>query len=342
MKKFLVLPVVLVALLIIGVAGVLGFRYAVSPPSDDKTAIAFTVSKGESVAQIADHLTSEGLVRNSLIYRLFVRFSGFESRLQAGKFKLAKNLSMKDLTYELARGTTDQAATILEGWRIEEIAEYFDKKQIVSREEFLEAAGSNRFNYDFLPTYTGLDQPYRRLEGYLFPDTYQIAAQSSGESIIRILLKNFEARLGQSVRADAAKTKLSLAEVVRLASIVEREVHQESERPTVAGILLKRLQTPGWRLQADATTQYAVGREGSWWPKLQQNAREIAPESLYNTYAHDGLPPTPISNPGLSALKAVIYSKASDYWYYVSGKEGTVHYAKTLDEQNENTRKFVF
>lgn len=342
MKKFMVLPVVLLVLLLIGVVGVLGFRYAVSAPSDDKTTAAFSVSKGESVAQIADRLEKEGLIRNSLIYRVFVRFSGFESRLQAGKFTLNRSLSMKELTYQLARGTTDQTVTLLEGWRIEEIAEQLDKKQIVSKEEFLEVAGSSKFDFDFLPSYTSLDKPYRKLEGYLFPDTYQISAQSSGEAIIRILLDNFDSRLGRQERADVSRTKLSLEEVVRLASIVEREVYQETDRPIVAGILLKRLQNSGWRLQADATTQYAIGKEGGWWPKLADNARDVAPDSPYNTYTHDGLPPTPISNPSLSALKAVIYSKASDYWYYVSGKDGAIHYAVTLDEQNENIRKFIF
>lgn len=342
-KKTLALPAVLVLLLVLSVGSVFGFRYLVSAPTSNPEAVSLTIEKGESVTQIADKLEKAGLIRNAFIYRLFVRLSGFEGRLQAGNFQLSRNLPMKELTYSLTRGTTDQTVTTLEGWRIEEVAEYFDSKKVVSRDEFLEAAGSAKFNYDFLPSYDKLDQPYRRLEGYLFPDTYKIAAQSSAETIINVMLRNFSSRVTSQMRADAAKNKISLAETINLASIVEREAAKEGDRAIVAGILLKRLQTPGWRLEADATLQYGLGYdkgEKTWW-KRGITEDDLKSGSAYNSRLQAGLPPTPISSPGISSIKAAIYPQATEYWYYINDPTGAAHYAKTLEEHNANVQKYL-
>lgn len=342
-KKVLALPVVIALLVALAAGSVFGFRYLVSAPSSNSDSVSLTIEKGESVTQIADKLERAGLIRNALIYRLFVRLSGFESRLQAGNFQLARNLPMKELTYSLTRGTTDQTVTTLEGWRIEEVAEYFDKNKVVSRDEFLEAAGSAKFNYDFLPNYDKLDQPYRRLEGYLFPDTYKIAAQSSAETIINVMLRNFSSRVTLQMRSDAAKNKLSLADSVNLASIVEREAAKDSDRSIVAGILLKRLQTPGWRLEADATLQYGLGfdkDEKTWWKKgITED--DLKSGSAYNSRLQGGLPPTPISSPGISSIKAALYPQATDYWYYINDSTGAAHYAKTLEDHNANVQRYL-
>lgn len=342
MKKLLALPVVLLILVVIGVVGVFGFRFLVSAPSSDSAPVAVTISNGESVAQIADRLEKEGLVRNALVYRIFVRLSGFETKIQAGTFKLSKDLPMKDLTYRLTRGTTDQAITTLEGWRIEEIAEYLDKKQIVTKDEFLEAASTGKFDYDFLPSYSGgLDHPYRRLEGYLFPDTYQVAAQSSAETIINTMLKNFDTRVDAKMRSDVA-SGLGLPQSIIMASIVEREGAKDQDRALVAGILEKRLATSGWKLESDVTVQFAHGydtKEKTWWKK-DLTVDDLAIDSPYNTRKNGGLPPTPIASPGLASIKATIYPQASDYWFYVADSQGVMHYAKTIEEHLANIQKY--
>lgn len=344
MRRWLFLPLTLAVLFALGTGAVLGFRYLVSAPSSDSTSVSLTITKGESVRTIADALERDGLVRNATVYWLFVKLSGFETKIQAGDFRIPRNLPMKGLTYQLARGTTDQAITILEGWRIEEIAEYLDKKQIVSRDEFLDAASNAKFDYDFLPSYAssgGLDQPYRRLEGYLFPDTYDIAAQSSAETIIKKMLDNFAVRVTPQMRADATKENLTLTEVVNLASIVEHEARTDTNRALVAGILIKRLQTPGHRLESDVPEQFLNGKSPNWWTELPDSARNISPDSPYNVYTHDGLPPSPVDNPSLSSIKAAIYSQPSDYWYYLTGKDGVMHYAKTIEEHQANIQKYL-
>lgn len=340
-RKKLIFPILLVALGLVLILGFSGFRYAVSAPSNDSAITSVTIKPGESVAQIGSDLERAGLIRNNLVFRVFVRLSGFETKLQAGTFNLPKNLSMKDLTYRIARGTTDQKITTLEGWRIEEVAEYLESKHILSKEEFLDAASNDRFSYDFLPQPSGnLDQPYRRLEGYLFPDTYDIAAQTSADDIIKRMLDNFGSRVDPKMRQAATKNGISLADTITLASVIEREAKTDTDRQLVAGILLKRLKTPGWKLESDVTVQFAVGRSGNWWPKnLTQD--QLGTNSPYNTRKVDGLPPTPIDEPSLSSINAVINQQPSDYWFYLAGKDGQVHYAKTIDEHNQNIAKYL-
>lgn len=342
MKKWLFLPITLAILLVLGTGAVLAFRYLVSAPSDDGGLVPVTITKGESVNEIATTLEQQQLIRNAIVYRLFVKLSGFETKIQAGNFKLPKNLPMKDLTYRLTRGTTDQEIRTIEGWRVEEIADYLDKKQVVSRDEFLEAAGSAKFNYDFLPTYTAsLDKPYRRLEGYLFPDTYEIPAQSSAETIINVMLKNFDARVTAQMRSDTATQNLTLPQAITVASIVEREARTDVNRAKVAGILIKRFQTTGHRLETDVTEQFIAGSSPKWWGDLPDAGKNISPDNLYNTYTHDGLPPTPVDSPSLSSIKAAIYPTVTDFWFYLSGKDGVMHYAKTLEEHQANIQKYL-
>lgn len=342
LKKLLALPVVIGLIFALSVGAILGFRYLVSAPSSDSSPVSLSIAQGQSVSQIATTLEKEGLIRSALVYRIFVRLSGFESKLQAGTFKLTRDLPMKDLTYRLSRGTTDQTITTLEGWRLEEIAESLEKKQIITKDEFLEAAAKN-YSYDFLPNYSGsLDHPYRKLEGYLFPDTYQIAAQSSAETIINTMLKNFSVRVTAQMRSDAVKNKLTLDETMRLASIVEREGAKDADRALVAGILIKRFQTPGWKIESDVTVQFALGYEAknkTWWRK-DITSDDLNIDSAYNTRKNGGLPPTPIASPGLSSIKATLYPKASDYWFYVADSAGITHYARTIEEHTANIQKY--
>ena len=144
------------------------------------------------------------------------------------------------------------------------------------------------------------------------------------------------------MREDAKKTGLTWNEVITLASIVEREGRSDEDRPVIAGILLKRLKAD-WPLQADATLQYVLGYqafEKSWWKK-SLTATDKTVQSPYNTYRNPGLPPAPISNPGLASIKAVVYSKESDYWFYLHDNDGRIHYARTLEDHNSNIAAYL-
>lgn len=163
------------------------------------------------------------------------------------------------------------------------------------------------------------------LEGKLFPDTYLVPEYYTAKQIVEMMTKNFETKVGP-----IGKDELILA------SLVERETRRGEEKNIVAGILLKRMKND-WPLQVDASIQYVQGKPGNWWPK------EINTKlpSVYNTYTHQGLPPTPIGNPGLDSILAVKNPQSSDYWYYIHDNDGQIHYAKTLSEHNLNVDKYL-
>jgi len=221
---------------------------------------------------------------------------------------------------KLAHGTLDIWLTIIEGWRNEEIATLLEKEFNFSSQDFLNVSQS----------------------GYMFPDTYAFPKEASAAAVAKIMLSNFQQKFDENLREAIKKEDLVEEEAIVLASIVEREARYDVDRPMVAGILLNRLRQ-GMPLQADATVQYALGYQSdsrTWWKKgLARDDLKI--DSPYNTYLNIGLPPSPICNPGLATIKAVAYPEKTDYLYYLSDKEGRMHYAKTLDEHNENIRKYL-
>jgi UPF0755 protein len=176
----------------------------------------------------------------------------------------------------------------------------------------------------------------------MFPDTYLIPRDATASAVVDIFTENFNKKVTAAMREDAKKTGLTFGETITLASIIEREGKTEKDRPVIAGILLNRI-NENMALQVDATLQYALGYqpfEKSWWKKeLTEEDKKI--NSPYNTYASPGLPPGPISNPGLAAIKAAIYPSRTDYLYYIHDKTGAAHYAKTIEDHNANVRRYL-
>lgn len=292
----------------------------------------FVVQKGESIRQVARRLEGEKLIRSKLAFFLLMKSQGAEKNIQAGTFRLSASMPAEKILEELAHGTLDIWVTIIEGWRNEEIAALLEKELGLSPEEFLKAAEI----------------------GQMFPDTYAFPKEASTGTVTKMMADNFNRKFNQELKVALETQGLTEKEGIVLASIVEREAKYDEDRPMVAGILLNRL-NEGMPLQADATVQYAVatvncppaGEAGQlstvnceWWPKnLTKDDLKI--DSPYNTYLNVGLPPTPIANPGLAALKAASQPTKTDYLYYLSDQDGRMHYAKTLEEHNENIRKYL-
>jgi UPF0755 protein len=210
----------------------------------------------------------------------------------------------------------DIKVTLLEGWRVEEMAAKLNEKLSLPQKDFLEQAK----------------------EGYMFPDTYLFAPEASASAVVQKMRDNFDKKYNRELQNKIKRLGLSSYEGLILASIVEREARSDEARRMVASILLKRYKI-GMGLNADATVQYALGYQKdqqSWWKK-EINKTDKQVSSLYNTYIHAGLPPTPICNPSLSSLKAVADADSSTpYLYYYHDPEGNSHYAKTLEEHNQN------
>ncbi len=291
---------------------------------DEKT---FIIAKGESTDSIAQRLHQEGLIRSPLSFKIILYKEMLVGKIQAGSFQLKSSMNPKQIAESLTHGTEDVWVTIPEGWRSEQIVQTLNQE----------------LSLDFTPDL----KAFSLHEGYLFPDTYLFPKEATSSLIIKKMQDNFSYQFNPKLREEAENKGLTIEEVVILASLVEREVRHDEDRPIVAAILIKRWQK-NWPLQVDATVQYIKANQQSaisnqqldnWWPKVSKEDLKIS--SPYNTYKSPGLPPAPICNPGLASIEAVVYPQETQYWYYLSDPSGTIHYATTIEEHNSHIAKYL-
>lgn len=316
MKKRYVILVILAVFLS---ASYLWWQNGLKPANpSNKLSKIFIVAKGQGVREIARNLKQEGLIRDQIVFFLYARFNGVDKKIQAGDFRLNPSMKAMDVAENLTHGTLDIWVTLPEGLRADEIADIL-KKAMPSYNESWRAE-------------------LRQNEGYLFPDTYLLPRDADVNLVISILKNNFEEKFKT---LDISKTNFSKNQIVIIASLIEREAKHDLDRPLVASVILNRLEL-GMKLDLDATIQYALGYQETdkrWWKK-SLSLEDIRLNSPYNTYRVAGLPPTPISNPGLLSLKAVINPSQTDYLFYMSDSKGINHYAKTIEEHNANIKKY--
>ena len=305
----------------------------------DTTQIPFVIEPGESLTSVSLNLEQLSLVRDAEVFRRTVQYYGADQDIQVGTYLLTRSMTMDDIMRQLQRGLLpSETVTIVEGWRIEQVAEALELRGIVSAEAFL--AGAGAFvdvdgNWPYL-----MDRPegvIAGLEGYLFPDTYQFESGTAADDVIRVMLRNFDYRLTADLRQEAEEAGLSIHEVVTLASIVEREAVVADERPVIASVFLNRLQQ-GMPLQADPTVQYALGCDsttGECWPQLMREDLNSV-QSSYNTYLNPGLPPGPICNAGLDSIRAVLEPADTQYLYFLASEDGRHVFAETYEEHLRN------
>jgi UPF0755 protein len=284
MKKFFLIFFTL----ILSVAGVLVWALVnTMPVGSNKIDVNFNVSAGASATQIGSNLFKQNLIKNPLLFKYYVQVSGLSSRIQVGDYRLSPSYNMFQIADILSKNPVQIKVTIPEGFTNSEIASKFAKE-----------LGRDR---TFINEFLNLS---KNDQGYLFPDTYLVAGNSTPAQIIAKMKAEFD---------DKTIGLKPIPSQVILASIIERETKGIEERPIVAGILMNRLNA-GMALQVD-----------------------IAPE----TYQHVGLPDKPIANPGLISIKAAVNPTATDFWYYLHDPTGTIHYAKTLTGQNANIDKYL-
>ncbi len=315
---------------------------ALDAPSSDSTPVQFVIEPDEALASICTRLAAAGLVRDAEVFRRFVRSRGLDRQIRAGLVALRRNMTAEQvLEALLASETVTVRVTLLEGWRAEQTAERLAAAGIVDAAAFLQlvrrgiAAGplvSDR------PAGSGL-------EGYLFPDTYDFEPRLGAEGTLRRLLTTFETKAGRLLREAGDAEGLSSYELVVLASIVEREATVADERPRIARVFLNRLSEPPFLLNADPTVQYALGWQADshrWW-KTALTPEDLAIASPYNTYRVAGLPPTPIANPGLAAIRAVVRPEPGQWRYFVLDGDrcdGHHRFAVTWEEHLRNVERY--
>jgi len=331
-NKLIVIPVIIILIVLLTMLSfALYMRTFMYSQNQITKTTEFTISKGEDVRAVTKSLSEKKIIKKGWPFLLYLKYKGLSGQLIAGVYLIDPKLTPMEVADILTNGkVASKRITIPEGWTINEIGDYLEKNKIVTKKDFI-AATKDKYNYDFLkskPDNVGL-------EGYLFPDTYQISYRESSSDIINKMLKNFGKKTGDSqLTAEIAGSGMSLHQVITLASIVEREASKPEDRKVVAGIFLSRLQE-GMPLQSDVTVLYALGVNKK---TLTNEETQIA--SPYNTYVNKGLPIGPINNPGLDSIDAVLNPSMTEYRYFLAA-DGVVYYSKTLAEHQEKVAKYL-
>jgi UPF0755 protein len=320
-------------------------------PSDVGRPVVVQIADEDDVGAVAETLSDAELLNFEFYFEWRMRLS--DVQLRPGVYTLRVGMSVPEIIDAITteavatgeEGTEEEdggdaqvlEVTLIEGQRAEEFGAAIEEAGYPNGQQvFMDALDSPsvRERWDFLegvPEDAGLN-------GFLFPDTYTFTTDYTGEDMVNLLLENFDAKVTRETREHIADQGLSLYEAVTLASIVEREAAVAEERPTIAAVYLNRLNSEEeMLLNADPTIQYAVGEPGNWWPAPLTN-EQLEIDSPYNTYIHPGLPPTPISNPGLGAIQAVGQPADVDYRYFFALQDGSGEhvFATTYEEHQQN------
>lgn len=285
------------------------------------------IPRGSSTLDIAKILHSDGLIKNEWFFILRVKALNSEGKMQAGKYLLNTSMTTDEIIKKIVLGKAQLDSvkfTIPEGFTVKDIANRLSDIGLVNKEKFLAEAQNGTFNYDFLK-----DVPQNRpdrLEGYLFPDTYQVSLGASEDDIIKLMLSRFEEVYKSTIKENAKNLGMTSDQIITIASMIEKEAMVDSDRKLIAGVIYNRLKK-NMKLQIDATVEYALGKHKD---KLSYKDLEI--NSPYNTYLYYGLPEGPISNPGLKSIEAALNPAKHDYYYYVAKNDGTHVFSKTYAE----------
>ncbi len=293
------------------------FFIAVSaPPRNFPKKDIVNIREGAGLLEVSRTLKAEGVIRSSGWFRTVVVALGAEDSIQSGDYYMPYPESVYTIAERLISGDHKIVrfkVTIPEGFTVKKISNLFDSRfTLFDHREFLSLAP----------------------EGYLFPDTYFVGVNASATSTITLLNNNFNKRIFP-LTGDIAKSGHSLADIIKMASIIESEANTKVDRQIVSGILWKRL-AQGLPLQVDATLAYINGKTSA-----EMTQGDLAFDSPYNTYVYKGLPPTPISNPGLESIDASVHPTPTPYLYFLTGSDGKMHYAKTFDEHRTNIQKYL-
>ena len=297
----------------------------------------FSIESGESVSMVCLRLENAGLISDAELMRTYLVYSGLDRHLQSGQFKLSTAMSPVQIAAELLDATpTEAIVTILPGWRIEEVAANVAGSGLaISAEDFIHSAYNPLDEWSSILSVSDIHS----LEGFLFPKTYIFPRESGLQDVFSAVLLEFSSQLDQTLIDGFSRQGLSSYEAVTLASIVEKEAVVNEEKPMIASVFFNRLAAER-RLETDPTVQYALGFQeatGTWW-KAPLSMDDFAINSPYNTYIVSGLPPTPISNPGIDSLRAVAFPAETPYFYFRAACDdsGRHLFAITFEEHLNN------
>lgn len=346
-KKRIIIYLVVFILVLVGyVFSQLYFTY----PVRYSVTKQFEIKSGESLQEISTDLQKQNLLGNQFLFKWYLRNKNLDTKVQIGSFDLQSGLSIKKLSEIL----TDPNAliiklTFIEGWTIRDYQNYLEKQGIikVGSDEFYKLVGypnrdcqAQHFSTPFDLKIDKIDfiegKPQcLSLEGYLFPDTYTFKKNVKVEEIVDAMLTNFGKKITRELRAEIVKQHKTIFEILNVASLLEAEANNTTDRQMIADIIMRRINL-GMKLQLDSTVNYVLHTKK---PSISFSDQNV--NSEYNTYKFGGLPLGPINNPGLDSILAAVYPQKNDYLYFLTGKDGKMHYARTLSEHEENKRLYM-
>jgi UPF0755 protein len=277
------------------------------------------ISSGTNAKEIVDVLEKNEIIRkNNYTLRILIKLMKLEDQLKFGEYDLSPSMNMLQILDKLVKGEVIvYKITIPEGYTSTKIAELLEKKEIAKKEAFLEL----------------IKDKEKSLEGYLFPDTYEVPTKYGAENMVKAMLVNFNHVAEENEFTDKAEEiGFSLEEIIILASIIEKEAKFSEEKNKVSSVFHNRLKI-GMKLQSCATIQYILGE-----PKEILDENDLKIDSPYNTYLYKGLPPGPICNPGLDSIIAALEPEEEDYLYFVLGENGRHIFSKTYQEHLKNKK----
>lgn len=286
-------------------------------PNSDSGEITL-ISKGDSLTSISNDLKNKGIIKSKFIFKVYMKLIGGDRTIRPGNYLFKGNISLARASHRIAGGDyqMDQRMIVIpEGATVEEIA-------LIVQKEHLDF-DAQKFIKDS-----------KQYEGYLFPDTYELLESTSTENVLNILRENFDDKTAV-IKKEAESLGLDFKNIIILASLIEEEGKTEEDRKIIAGILYKRLESD-IPLQVDAGFRYINGKTTK-----QLTLDDLKLDSPYNTYTNIGLPPTPISNPGLESIRAAIYPTRSDHLYFLTGDDGKMYYSESFEEHVENKKKYL-
>jgi UPF0755 protein len=330
MRRF-IFVLVAVAALLAAVAGVYYARVDEKYQGYSGADRFVEIAPGTGSRAIGRALVDAGVVRDEWTFRLSVFLTGTQRQLKAGEYRFAGPQSAKDVARKLARGDIFlRPVTFPEGLSLKEMAGIYESRGLGTHDAFLAAARDTT-------AIKTLDPVARDLEGYLFPDTYNVPRKMNAAALVRQMVQAFLRAYDGPIRQDAEARGLKLRELATLASLVEKEAARPEERPVIAAVYQNRLRI-GMGLQCDPTVIYALQKAGRYTGNLTK--ADLRFDSPYNTYRYAGLPPGPIASPGRASLEAASKPALVDYLYFVSRNDGSHAFATTLAEHNKNVKEW--
>lgn len=311
-------------IVIIGFGGYLWLRQLLAPVDPgDTTLIEVKIPLNTSARRVAEILKENNLITSPGFFVFLCRVEGYDAQLKAGIYQFRRSQGLMEIIEDLAEGRVATVRIVVpEGSDLKQIGGILIQQGLGSEADW-EQALKKEYQCEFIKS---IPESERRLEGFLYPDTYLVRKDASLEEVINIMLRRFT-RVWNENFASAARSKgLTPYQVVTMASMVEKEALFDEERPRIAGVMYNRLRA-GMPLQVDATVLYSLGCH-----KDKVTFKDLKVDSPYNTYLYTGLPPGPIASPGYESIKAVIYPEKHDYYYYVAMPDGHHWFSSSYEE----------